>query len=71
MSKNKFGSYNIGQTVLFENKTVKIIQKFKGNKTNNPNRQNGIITGLKSKPCLYKLDNGYTVRGDKLKPFVF
>jgi hypothetical protein len=63
MSINQFGSFIIGDTVFFENKEVIIVGKQKGNKTRTPNRQGG----LKSNPCLYTLNNGYTVRGDKLK----
>jgi len=67
MSKNKFGAYQIGQKVIFNNEIVTIIDKIKGNKTSKPNKQGGITTGVKSNPCLYLLSNGFKVRGDKLK----
>ena len=67
MSKNKFGSFNAGDVVIFASKEVSILYKQKGNKTKAANLQSGMITGLKSKPCLYKLSNGFLVRGDKLK----
>ena len=66
MSKNKFGKYEVGQTISFRNEQLIIVDKFKGNKTSKINRQGGIATGFKSNPCLYKLNNGYIVRGDKL-----
>jgi hypothetical protein len=67
MSKNQFGSFIIGNTVFFEDKEVIIVDKQKGNKTKKLNRQGGFKTGFKSNPCLYTLNNGYIVRGDKLK----
>lgn len=67
MSKNKFGVYQIGQQILFNNEIVTIINKIKGNKTLIPNKQSSITTGFKSNPCLYLLSNGFKVRGDKLK----
>ena len=67
MSKNKFGAYQTGQQVIFNNKIVTITDKIKGNKTLTPNKQSGITTGFKSNPCLYLLSNGLKVRGDKLK----
>ena len=67
MSKNKFGAYQIGQEVIFNNKIVTIIDKIKGNKTLPHNKHGGITTGFKSHLCLYLLSNGFKVRGDKLK----
>jgi hypothetical protein len=67
MAKNKFGSFNIGDSVLFGGQELKITDKIKGNKTNIAVTQGGITTGFKSKPCLYELSNGYLVRGDKIK----
>lgn len=67
MAKNKYGAFHVGQNVEFNGEPVIIIDKFKGNKTTKPNKQGGIFTGYKSNPCLYKLSNGYTVRGNKLK----
>jgi len=69
MSKNKFGAFEVGEQVLFSNEVVAIIGKQKGNKTASPNRQSGIVTGNKSKPCTYILSNGCVVRGDKLKRY--
>jgi len=67
MSKNKFGAYQIGQKVIFNNEIVTIIDKIKGNKTSKPNKQGGITTGFKSNPCLYLLSNKFKVHGNKLK----
>jgi hypothetical protein len=67
MGKNKFGSFNIGDTVSFGGQGLKIVDKIKGNKTNIGVKQGGITTGFKSNPCLYELSNGYLVRGDKIK----
>jgi len=67
MSKNKFGSYKIGQDVLFNNEKVIILDKIKGNKTKRPNKQGGIVTGYKSSPCLYKLSNGLIVKGSTIE----
>lgn len=67
MNKNKFGAYQIGQQVLFNNEIVTIIDKIKSNKISIPNKQSSITTGFKSNPCLYLLSNGFKVRGDKFK----
>lgn len=67
MSKNKFGAFTENETVLFNGQQVTIVEKVKGNKTNQVNKQSGITTGFKSNPCLYTLSNGIQVRGDKLK----
>lgn len=67
MSKNKFGKYQIGQQVIFNNEVVTIIDKIKGNKTSKPNIQSGITTGFQSNSCLYLLSNKFKVRGNKLK----
>jgi len=67
MAKNKFGGFNVGETVLFMNEQLTIKDKVKGNKTNVEVKQGGITTGFKSNPCLYKLSNGLIVRGNKLK----
>jgi len=61
------GKYNIGQVVTLDKIKVTIIDKIKGNKTKTPNKQGGITTGFKSNPCLYVLDNGFTVRGSTLQ----
>jgi hypothetical protein len=66
MSKNKFGAYQVGQTVNYKGNNVVILTKQKGGKTTTVNRQGGIVTGLKSRPCTYSLSNGLIVRGDKL-----
>jgi hypothetical protein len=58
--------FEIGQQVRFDGKTSTIVEIIKGGKTKNPNIQGGIVTGYKSKPRVYKLDNGLLVRGDKL-----
>lgn len=66
MSENKFGAYQVGQTVNYKGNSVVILTKQKGSKTTTVNQQGGIITGFKSRPCTYLLSNGLTVRGDKL-----
>jgi len=67
MSKNKFGAFNVGDKVLFNNEIMLIIEKNKGNKRKKGFYQGGILTGFVSNPCLYKLSNGCSVRGDKLR----
>lgn len=66
MSK-KFGSFNVNDVVVYCGEQVTISSKRKGGKTKKDNKQGGIITGFKSKPCLYELSNGITVQGNKLK----
>jgi hypothetical protein len=61
---SRFGSYEVGDLVLFQNREVRIINKMKGAKTNRPNKQSGIVTGYQSNPCLYTLSNNLSVRGN-------
>lgn len=61
-------AFKLGDDVLFNNKKHVILEVRKGGKTNKVNLHSGIMkTGIKSKPCIYKIDNNLYVRGNKLK----
>ena len=66
MSKRKT-AFQVNEQVLFNGEVQTILATNKGGKTTKPNKQGGIFTGYKSKPCTYTLSNGYNVRGSKLE----